>query len=996
MTATAPAAAPVPPTSQTSSNPSQPLRRTRARPRPSETLPVAIVISSDDESEPDELLLLPAERLRGRGEGKQRVWRDRAREASARPVEALRGPRKGVKKEASLERETSLQTTTVQPSAASLAWDAEEPVPAFQTLAFDASTANPTFEQSAPNDAEQASGYGADLGGFDGHDFDFDADAIQFGEPAAEPTAQVAQAVDEGDIATGDVDGLHDQFVDLHEPSSGSDGEGDAEAVHEMQVSPARSMIMADAVGSEVSSDEENAEAAQIAALASSFFHPSASVRRGRPSYPPLSPSTTGQYDQIVPVRLDSSPVRGASVASETEELEQQEEEVVAEEQRGRPARGWRDSVDRVEGDIFDAVAPVETGPAVQVEVDPEEVKVEELSQEVPVDALKPRSANAPMGPPASSAPSQTYVPVLPALLRPATVFSPFRSPSPAPSLASRQVPNFASPKLPRERFASLATSSHAASPAPLPPSSAKAWTRGPAFFRSSSFSPPPHAQLARTATLYERNPRLRMRAELEQSREYHQFAGLEASSPMVESVKAVELDLAGDGTGVPSDEEEEEEDEEEVVLIGQESQALERSRSQSASPDASPSPPAVAHSTSAPDDAVQEVQELDAVEHDERMASPAASMRSFASPARSANGDVLMSSPAASIRSVVMASPLQGRWQRELTPASAKGKEKVLPSPTRSVGGSPLKTRIGEFVEGGRTKLQGLLFGPRSSTPQVAEESTAANDPDIVPSSSEPTVHRDAESAAQDDDQPFPDPHLHPPSRAYAAAESSFRTLSHSRSNASLNSTTSTRSQRRRRRSHTTLPVIEVSSTDARAAARAAAILKVYHKYVEQGIESVGSDKGDAIQERGAEEDDEEEEEELRTLLLDAEDEVRDQIPRGESPAAVAATTAQPVETAAAPPRSERASTAGLSSVVGERWTSQEWRRLEQTLVELGRRQRRSTSVASVSMTSESIAAASVVGEDVETEDVVEAFLRKWGVSRDECVGDWAWCAST
>jgi thymidine phosphorylase len=84
------------------------------------------------------------------------------------------------------------------------------------------------------------------------------------------------------------------------------------------------------------------------------------------------------------------------------------------------------------------------------------------------------------------------------------------------------------------------------------------------------------------------------------------------------------------------------------------------------------------------------------------------------------------------------------------------------------------------------------------------------------------------------------------------------------------------------------------------------------------------------------------------------------------------------------------------LSSVVGERWTSQEWRRLEQTLVELGRRQRRSTSVASVSMTSESIAAASVVGEDVETEDVVEAFLRKWGVSRDECVGDWAWCAST
>ncbi|BGP32539.1 hypothetical protein JCM10296v2_004320 [Rhodotorula toruloides] len=976
-TATTSTAAPTPSTSQ-SSQPShnfQSSRRTRARPRPSETLPVAIVISSDDESEPDELLLLPAEKLRGRGEGKQRVWRAHARETSAWPVEALRGVRKGVKKEMSVEREQEGRMTS-QPPAASLAWDAE-PVPAFQPLAFDDSSAAPNFEQSAAVEAEQVDGYGADLGGFDGHNFDFEADAIQFGDTAVEQPGRDVPL--DGEVvalseAIEDVQQVH--FLDLQEQSSGSDGEGNAEPAEGMQVSPARSTIMADVADSDDSSGDQ-AEANDLDAPTSSFFHPSASVRRARPSYPPLSPNRTGQLDQIVPVRLDSSPVRGPSVALEAEEQEEEEEQD-EEEERGRPAREWRRaSVEQAEGDVFDA-APVEAEPAVEVE----EVKVEELSQEVPAETVESkRQASA--GSAVPPATTQAYVPVLPALLRPATLFSPFRSPSPAPSLATRQQPNFSSPKFPRERFPSLAPSSHAASPAPLPPSSAKAWTRGPAFFRSSSFSPPPHAGLARTATLYERNPRLRG-GEVEQSREYHQFAGLEASSPMAESVKAVEEDTAGVGEGS-----EEEDDDEEVVLIVQESQALERSRSQSASPDASPFPPTVADVPAGSPPPIEHLQEIDAVDNDMRMASPAASMRSFASPARSVNGDVLMSSPAASIRSVVMASPSLDRRQQESTPASKKGKERASLSPLRSVGGSPLKARIGEFVEGGRTKLQGLLFGPRASTRRVEDESTAQQE--IASPSAEPAEGANAQATVHDADEPFSQPHLHPESRALAA-DSTFPTLSHSRSNASLASNTSTRSSRRRRPSHPSLPVIEVSSTDARAAARAAAILKVYHKYVEQGIESVLTEKGDANQAQALEEDDEEEEEELRTLLLDAEDEVRDQIPRGKSPAVVTPAAPQPVKDVAPPARSERDSTAGLSSVVGERWTSQEWRRLEQTLVELGRRQRRGTSVASVSMTSESIAAASVIGEDVETEDVVEAFLRKWGVSRDECVGEWAW----
>jgi hypothetical protein len=219
---------------------------------------------------------------------------------------------------------------------------------------------------------------------------------------------------------------------------------------------------------------------------------------------------------------------------------------------------------------------------------------------------------------------------------------------------------------------------------------------------------------------------------------------------------------------------------------------------------------------------------------------------------------------------------------------------------------------------------------------------------------------------------------------------------------------------------------VIEICSSDAKAAARAAAILKVYHKYVEQGIEgSLARDEASRVireAERngklaavGEPEDDseeEEDEEELRTLLLDAEEEVRETFGRGlsvsgsESEKGSKSPEAQEDEDedeevrsvllshSPSPPASQRAavpsssvasharsrsvsntSTSGLSSVVGDKWTSQEWRRLEQSLVELKRRLK-----------------ADGQGREVEAIEVLEAFLKKWGIHKEELRGDWEW----
>ncbi|TNY23543.1 hypothetical protein DMC30DRAFT_389305 [Rhodotorula diobovata] len=317
-----------------------------------------------------------------------------------------------------------------------------------------------------------------------------------------------------------------------------------------------------------------------------------------------------------------------------------------------------------------------------------------------------------------------------------------------------------------------------------------------------------------------------------------------------------------------------------------------------------------------------------------------------------------------------------------------------VSPSPARQGQASPLKARIGEFVDEGRTKLQGLLFGPRASTPRAEGAAPAREQvegPEAGAAQDEGEEHADEDD---DEDQPFPQPQAKQRPRAPASlADSTLTSHSHSRSHASFDSSTTSTSRRhprrRRRPSHPTLPVIEITSTDARAAARAAAILKVHHKYVEQGISAVdaaraAADAFDKAQREG-EEDEDSEEEELRTLLLDAVDELREQAP------AQARTRTRTRSV------SVSVTTSTSTAAAGGRWTPAEWRRLEQTLVELGRRLRRDTSVASScvggrSMRSESIAMANVVGDEVEPEAVVEAFLRSMGVAREECVGEWNW----
>jgi len=201
---------------------------------------------------------------------------------------------------------------------------------------------------------------------------------------------------------------------------------------------------------------------------------------------------------------------------------------------------------------------------------------------------------------------------------------------------------------------------------------------------------------------------------------------------------------------------------------------------------------------------------------------------------------------------------------------------------------------------------------------------------------------------------------------------------------------------------------------------------LKVYHKYVEQGIEGgLARDEASRIvrdaerkgleaeaEEANVEEESEEEEEELRTLLFDAEEEVRETFGaarensvrfveqghqdeeeeeeevrsvvlsssssnRSHSPST--SQHAQPSLAASQAHSRSRSvsndSASGLSSVVGEKWTSQEWRRLEQSLVELKRKIRSRSE-----------------NREPGSEEVVEAFLHKWGVQKEECKGDWEW----
>lgn len=771
---------------------------------------------------------------------------------------------------------------------------------------------------------------------------------------------------------------------------------------------------------------DEEEEAAMNESMSSSFEFPPHSARQSRPSYPPLSPNRTGEFDEEVPVRM----------ASSSPEPEQKEIEVEALEEAAEPSRGK--PVEAEVPDVFaatDATTSTTSPTAAASTTTAPRLQHPELEEAKPVVASSTSYAAFPL----HGTPS-----VLPALLRPSTFFPSARSPSPAafpsprplPSPASRPTLQFASPRLPRDRYPTASSAFGGTSPAPAsltfaPESSpAKSWTRGPAFFRSSSFSPPAHAALPKTATLFERHPggtkaRMMARGEggamMEQSREYQQWgAGLETSSPAPpeEEGELSQQQREGDEAGSERDSDEQsrasddsEEEEDEVILVGQEAQALERAKSRSLSP-------ASATSATAADTRPKAVPTpADAFAQGAAAAASSSEEGGYASPARSLSGDVRMASPSPrhSVSSDRSDPESVQKTPRDVG-ATATGDvdcRMASPSPARSEhvrsqGGSPLRARIGEFVEGSRSRIQGMLFGSPQSKRPSSQSGEASSASDLVKASAQQEA-----AAAEEAEQPFANSNVRPQAPA-SLAEISLTHQSHSQhSTISFSSShTSRRSSRRRSRpSHPTLPVIEISSTDAHAAARAAAILKVYHKYVEQGVEAVDLERLVAAEQAGAafdasvaersrrssvfrDDDDEEEEEELRTLLHDAEEEVRELVPRQSSTPAEAILSG--LNTIPPPRQSTSAAASSVTETLAP-WTSREWRHLEQALVEVGRRRLRATSAVSaastsMSMTSEAIASASVTGEDVEPDEVIETFLRKWSVPESNLRDEWSW----
>ncbi|GAA5857728.1 hypothetical protein JCM1840_000886 [Sporobolomyces johnsonii] len=883
------------------SNPSNPTTKKRTksklRPRPSETLPEAIELSSDGD---DPLLLLPPEQHRGKGEGKSGMTRalSRRKGKGSMAQEAM-WTKQGRGRSASVGVEMEVKDdaeAVEQEQAQSLAGDeGEREQEEGEGETMQQGEEHPEYEIYQPEgDAEDQ-----DLGGFDAHfDVDYPEDLplpVDDDEPRPAPTPFALPQEDDEAIAV----------------NFGSDTED-----HAQEEEDAGGFFPLQEASSDFSADSDS----EGDASSSRQF-------RTRPSFPSLSPNQTGEFDDEIPIH----PV------SESPAPWEDEEETPDPRERERPSPFLR-STESVEADQ-------DAKPSLAVE---DEVKAEEV---------------APVLPPVASA--STFLSPVASTSNLASAFLSASNRVGSPVVPSLPTLNFAQLRSPRERFTSFPSPSssfarrRAVTPSstsvaqPIPsPALSQGWTRGPAFFRSSSFSPPP------VVSSFARKPKLGQgedQEEGERSREYWRFGSLTATSPHV-SVR--------EGTV-----EEEESEEEEVVLVG-EQHALERARSRSESvepvapaqsadvaqpvepnPNEEPQPPP----TPAKDRPSPRPQEQDASgasdDDDASMSSPVSvrSRQSSASPPRSPGGDILMSSPAASVRSL----PLSVR-----SPASEHKKLPATPPPgavaeedARMGSPSPLRTAaealVSGVVEQGRAKLQGLLFGPRptASTPTTT----------VVPQP-----------------RPAPEQSTSYPRPPASAADSTFS----SSFSFSTTASRSTSGRRRPRPSHPSLPVIEIFSTDARAAARAAAILKVHHKYVEQGIESEGKGKGKEVvrhEDRQEEdEEDEDDEEELRTLLLDAEDEVRETIPRARS-------RAEAPSTSSAQGRSrtvsvESTSTSARFSVVGERWTSREWRGLEQTLVELTKRKRKEG------------------GGEVEGEEVVEVFLEKWGVQREECRGDWEW----
>lgn len=183
------------------------------------------------------------------------------------------------------------------------------------------------------------------------------------------------------------------------------------------------------------------------------------------------------------------------------------------------------------------------------------------------------------------------------------------------------------------------------------------------------------------------------------------------------------------------------------------------------------------------------------------------------------------------------------------------------------------------------------------------------------------------------------------------------------------------------RRVSHPSRPVIEIFSEDPKAAAEAAAFLKLRHGYREEDLEyeedmEVDSSEDSLRREsgRGPRKSLAEREGKLKELLNQAERKLReeDDLPNQQSLQRSAVTQSVPA-------RKEVPSSlpARKSEVIAfdfdRKWNSSDWRKLEQALVDEKRLARRES-------------------RELRVKDIIWGYLDSQGLQEDELERDWAW----
>lgn len=161
---------------------------------------------------------------------------------------------------------------------------------------------------------------------------------------------------------------------------------------------------------------------------------------------------------------------------------------------------------------------------------------------------------------------------------------------------------------------------------------------------------------------------------------------------------------------------------------------------------------------------------------------------------------------------------------------------------------------------------------------------------------------------------------------------------------------------------------VVQVSSADPMAAARAAAILKVHHQYIQDGHWPAGISPSPPIAARSASEDGERV---LDELLREAELEVSTM--RAAEQSAVGEISAE-VSTDVEESKLGNISAARVIRQPPSRlgiWTKHDWRELEQCFIDERRRTNR-------------------LREELDPKEVVKLYLESQQMTAEDCVGEW------